>query len=213
MAREIRFKKQSGWGIVVLASIDAGISLKKLTQKRRKRTMRPFVTIQVTLLGVCFFAAAGQSLPKTPSDDITVIQAYEGTWKIQIDTVDTEHSKAGHEETVLRNDCWRSGGYYACNQYVNGDSKVLIVFTYDPTKKTYTSYQVPPNGDAASSGVLEIKEKVWTFPWEQTVDGKTTHYRVVNVFDSPRRIKYRREFSADQTNWTVMATGNELRIS
>ncbi|HEY6764117.1 MAG TPA: hypothetical protein VI386_05050 [Candidatus Sulfotelmatobacter sp.] len=66
--------------------------------------MRSTVMIQIALLGVCFCPATGQSSPKA-SEDINVIRAYEGTWKIQIDTVDSAHSRASHEETTLRNDC------------------------------------------------------------------------------------------------------------
>lgn len=95
---------------------------------------------------------------------------------------------------------------------MDGESKALIVFAYDAAKGRYSSYPIPVGGGAAGSGVLEIKRNVWTFPWEQTEDGKTTHYRVVNVFESETKITYRREFSADGVSWTVMATGHEVKV-
>ena len=143
---------------------------------------------------------------------IDAISAYAGTWKSQIESLDTPHSKADHEETSLRNDCWKSGGYFACNQYVNGESKVLIVFTCDSAGHACTSYQVPPDGSEPGSGKLLIDGNTWIFPWQQTEHGKTTYYRVVNVFKSPTQIEYRREFSPDKTNWTIMARGNEVKL-
>lgn len=174
--------------------------------------MRPIFFLCFAVLCGCLHAAIGESQSVAPNDALAVIRAYEGSWSIKIDNLDTAHSKASHEETSLRNDCWRSGGFYACNQYVNGESKALIVFTYDAEKGRYTTYPIPAGGGPAGSGALEIKGNVWTFPWEQTEDGKTTHYRVVNVFESPTKISYRREFSTDAVSWTVMATGNEVKL-
>ena len=150
--------------------------------------------------------------PASPAQGIDTVSAYAGSWKIQIDTLDTPHSKAAHEETSLRNDCWKSGGYFACNQYVNGESNVLIVFTCDASGRACTSYQVPRDGGQPASGKLLIDGNTWTFPWEQTEAGKTIYYRVVNVFKSPTQIEYRREFSTDKSTWTVMARGNEVKV-
>jgi hypothetical protein len=147
------------------------------------------------------------------ADGIEKIAAYAGTWKIVIDHVATPYSKAGHEESTLRNDCWRSGGYFACNQYVNGESKVLLVFTYDAEADRYTSYPVPPDGSAAGKGVLEIHGNTWTYPWETKDGEKTTYFRVVNVFTAPDTIEFRQEFSTDKVTWTPMAHGREKKIA
>lgn len=166
--------------------------------------------VAAVILGGSFSPVWAQPAPVS-KDGIAAIQAYKGTWKLKADTLDTAHSKARHDESEIRNDCWRSGGYYACNQYVDGDSKILLVFTFDSTKNLYTSYLVPADGNAPSSGHLEIQGDTWIYPWESTEDGKTVYYRVVNVFKSPRLIEYRREFSTDKVNWVVMARGNEVR--
>ena len=144
---------------------------------------------------------------------IDAIRAYEGTWDVTMEHFDTAHSKASREHTSLRNDCWKSGGYFACNQYVDGESKVLLVFVYNQTKNEYASYQIPPGGGQPGSGKLLIDGNVWTFPW-QTKDGDTTTYfRVVNVFPAPDRIESRQEFSTDNVHWTVMAKGTDTRTS
>ena len=163
------------------------------------------------MIAPALFALTAMAAPAAPSG-VDALAGYSGSWKIQIDNLDTAHSKAGHEDTSLRNDCWKSGGYFACNQYVNGESKVLIVFTCDSAGHACTSYQVPPDGSEPGSGKLLIDGTTWTFPWEQTEGGKTTFYRVVNLWKSPTQIEYRREFSTDKVNWTVMARGNEVKL-
>ncbi len=157
------------------------------------------------------FAGRAAALPEKPKG-IEAIWAYAGLWTIQIERFDTAQSKAGHETTHLRNACWKDGGYVACNQYVDGESKVLIVFTYNEKENSYTSYQIPQGGGAAGSGKLTIEGNVWTFPWEVKDGDKTTYFRVVNVFNTAAdRIEYRQEFSADKEHWTVTARGMEMK--
>ena len=144
---------------------------------------------------------------------IDAIRAYEGTWNITIDHLDTAQSKASHDKSTLHNDCWKSGGYFACNQYVNGESKVLLVFTYDESKRVYTSYQIPPGGAEPGSGKLIIEGDVWTYPWQVDEGGKTTYFRVVNTFQGPDTIEFRQEFSTDNSHWTLMAKGLEHKTS
>ena len=140
------------------------------------------------------------------------VMAYAGTWKVNGERFATAHSDAGREESTLRNDCWKSGGYVACNQYVNGESKVLLVFTYSDLTKMYTSYPIPKNGEAAGAGQLKIVGNVWTFPWENSQNGVTTYFHVVNVFKDHDHIDYAQEFSPDNVHWTKMAQGSESKI-
>lgn len=160
-------------------------------------------------LSVLMSAVLAQAAPK----GVEAIWAYAGSWKVEMDHLDTVHSKAGHEKTSLRNACWKDGAYVACNQYVDGESKILLVFTYNAKDNVYTSYQIPQGGGESGSGKLLIEGNVWTFPWQVTEDGKTTYFRVVNVFVSPDRIESRQEFSPDKEHWTVTAKGLETRTS
>lgn len=146
-----------------------------------------------------------------PASGIDVIWAYAGTWTIETDTIATAYSKAGHEKKTLRNACWKNGAYLACNQYVDGDSKVLIVFTYNSKDNIYTSYQIPQEGGAPGSGKMTVEGNVWTFPWQVTDGDKTTFFRVVNTFTTPNRIEYRQEFSTDKLHWSFMSKGVEVR--
>lgn len=172
--------------------------------------MRGSGSLTVGMMSCALFAGTGTA--QKPGG-VDVVRAYEGTWDVSIDHLDTAHSKAGSEKSTLRNDCWKSGGYFACNQYVNGDSKVLLVFTYDADKNLYTSYQIPADGRDAGKGTLVIDGKTWTYPWQTGEADKTTWYRVVNVFSAPDRIEFRQEFSDDNTHWTLMARGTEKRTA
>jgi hypothetical protein len=171
-----------------------------------------YLFVALAFSSACPHLVCAQTTAGSQGEPIAAIRAYEGTWKLKSDTLETPHSKAGHDEKEIRNDCWRSGGYYACNQYVDGDSKILLVFTFDAGKKIYTSYLVPADGRPASSGVLQIQGDTWIFPWENTEEGHVVYYRVVNVFKSPKLIEYRREFSTDKANWTGMDRGTEVKI-
>lgn len=161
-------------------------------------------------------AQAPQPPPKVdvqqPTAGIDAIMAYAGTWKVKGERFTTLFSTAGKEDSTLRNECFKSGGYVACNQYVNGESKVLIVYTYNDLLKLYTTYPIPPNGQAASAGRLQIVGNVWTFPWEVTQGGATTYFHVVNVFTGSNHIDYAQEFSTDNVHWTLMAKGSETKV-
>lgn len=163
-------------------------------------------------IGFGWYCVASEA-QQTPPKGIDVIWGYVGVWKIETEQFDTAHSKAGHEKATLRNACWKDGAYLACNQYVDGESKILIVFTYDAKHDVYTSYQIPADGGESRSGKLTVTGNTWTFPWQTTEDGKTTYFRVLNVFVAPDRIEYRQEYSTDQIHWTVTEKGIETKLS
>jgi hypothetical protein len=143
------------------------------------------------------------------ADALDKLRAYEGSWKTQTENFDTPYSKAGKESAALKNECWRSAGFFACDQFVNGESKALVVFTYNSKDDVYRSYPIPADGGGTGTGKLVIKDNVWTFPWEDKDAQGKIYFQVVNVFTAPGRIEYRREFSRDQAHWTVMAKGHE----
>jgi len=169
-----------------------------------------FILLATALAISLASSAAAQAA--TPATGVDAIRAYAGTWKTTIDHQDTPYSKAGHEESTLVNDCWKSGSYLACRQIVNGDPKILIVFTCRDAHDC-SSYQIPADGGTAGSGKVQLDGNTWTFPWEQTDAGKTTYFRVVNVWSSDKTIEFRQEFSTDQLHWTRMASGHEIKLA
>lgn len=158
-----------------------------------------------------FPASSAAAEPSTPQG-LDKVMAYAGTWKSEVRHLDTPYSKLGNETTTLKNDCWRSGGFFACNQIVDGDSKALLVFMYDGKTDRYTSYPIPAGGGEVHAGSLLIEGDTWTFPWDYTEAGKTTHFRVVNVWRSADLIESRQEYSADGSHWMLMSVGRESRM-
>jgi hypothetical protein len=177
-----------------------------------KRLLQLCYLALICSISLAVSSFAQTAAPSKPSADIDPLWAYAGTWQVTIDHFDTAHSKASHEQTTLRNACWRDGGYMACNQYIDGDSKVLIVFTYTGKNGVYTSYQVPRNGEEPGKSALLLEGNTWTFPWQTGEGDKATLFRVVNIFLSPDRIDFRQEFSTDGVHWTAMAHGVETKL-
>ena len=173
--------------------------------------MTPRMVWLSTLMMACVAQIAGQE-PGKAKATVEQIQAYAGTWKVETELFATPFSKAGHDAKTLVNDCWKSGAYLACRQIVDGDAKVLLVFTCSGRDHTCTSYQIPPDGSDAHSGGMTIDGATWTFPWSMSENGKTTWFRVVNTWISPMRIEYRQEFSSDQVHWTATAVGHEEKV-
>ena len=169
--------------------------------------MRTFSLLFLLVSSVPVLAA---SLPAPRGLD--KLKAYAGSWHTEMTRTDTPFSKAGSEHHRLDNDCWRSDSFYVCRQSVDSKTVALLVFTYDAGKDLYASYPVIPGSESAHAGSLIIRGQEWTFPWDQTDKGVTTHFRVVNDWSSPDSIEFRQEYSADGEHWTAMATGHETRI-
>ncbi|MGC1425016.1 MAG: hypothetical protein WA354_22445 [Terracidiphilus sp.] len=175
--------------------------------------MRSFSSsIWVGMMALCALGAAAQAPPQPPTGT-DAIMVYAGTWKVHGERFATAYSQAGKEDKTLRNDCWKSGAYVACNQFVDGDSKALLVFTYSDKDKMYTTYQIPQGGEGAGSGKLQIVGNIWTFPWQVTQGETTMYFHVVNVFTGTDRIDYAQEFSPDNVHWNTMAKGSETKVS
>src|SRR5271165_3401419 len=169
--------------------------------------MRP----TILLLAVSIWAvpaAVSQSVPSS----LDKVAAYAGTWKTEIEHLDTKFSKARKESIGIRNDCWSTEGYFACHQFIDGKPSALLVFTYNAKDDVYKSYVIPSDGGDVNTAKLLIKGNVWTFPWEDKDEaGKTYYFQVVNVWSGPNTIEYRREFSEDKVHWTLAAKGHESK--
>ena len=162
-------------------------------------------------LSLLLFSSLAEAIEPAGLDRVA---AYAGTWKTEARHVDSLYSKAGSESHLLRNDCWRSEGFYVCDQIVDGKSAALLVFTYDEKTGTYSSYPIPAGGaPVVHPGTLLIQGAIWTFPWDNIEGGKTVHFRVVNTWSSADRIEFRQEYSADGVHWTLMADGHDTRVA
>lgn len=158
----------------------------------------------------------GSSVPlfaQSTPNPMDVVLAYRGTWRAELDHLDATSGKSSRESSVIHNICWKSNEFAACNQVVNGESKILIVYTYNATESFYSSNMILPNGVAAGKGKLIVSGNTWIFPWQSEEQGKTTYYRVVNEFTSRTHIEVRQEYSTDKVHWTQTMRGKEDKIS
>ena len=165
------------------------------------------------ILALAAHTPCQQPVAKSAQTGVARLMAYAGKWKIETESFDTANSKASHESHLLDNDCWESGDWVACRQIVDGDPKVLLVFTCPGSGDNCTSYPITADGSPAGSGKLVISGNTWTFPWTTTENGKTTWFRVVNEWSSPTTIEFRQEFSTDQMHWTRTTAGHEVKQS
>ena len=165
----------------------------------------------------CFAAASAayadvQAVSSTQAPaGLDVLSAYAGRWHTEVHFLDTPYSQKSDSSYELRNDCWRSAGFYACDQFVGGESKALIIYTYD-ADHGYTSFPIPVGAGEVHAGHMDVQGKVWTFPWKSVKDGKTVYFHVTNTWASPDSIQFRQEYSTDGQQWVPMADGRETRI-
>ena len=172
------------------------------------------IAVFMVLLGTMLSAQAPPAAAPNKDAGLDAIWKYAGNWQIHTEIFDTAYSQAATRTSTLNNDCWRSGSYIACRQIVDGQSNVLIVFTCGAKEHVCTSYQIPADGSPATDGTVHLDGDTWTFPWQTTdKDGKTTYFRVVNVWTSPTYIEYSQEYSADQVRWTKTAVGHEVKTA
>lgn len=162
------------------------------------------------LLCAAALAASTLAAADTPSALDRLIP-FAGTWKSDSQTFDTPYSKAGTSSSTLVNQCWKAGQFFICNQSVNGESRVLLVFAYKGGDTFGVTY-VPADGSHSISGTVLVAGGVWTYPGQQTKLGQTTYFRTVNIYGNSDNLDYREEYSQDQQTWTLMAKGHETRV-
>ena len=158
-------------------------------------------------------AAAMLAASLASAAEVDTFARYAGTWKMQLNYVESAHSKARAESMTVANDCWRSDYFYVCNQIIDGKSRALVVFFYDPVAKRYGSYPIAVGADTVHPATVVVDEKSITFPYDMQDNGKTVHMRIVNTFTTADTLDFRQEYSEDGQKWVTMATGVEHRVS
>jgi len=149
--------------------------------------------------------------PITVAARLKPLVVLAGTWKTDGQRYATEYSKAGRDTSLLHNDCWGSGVFFACDQIVDGKSTALIVFSPGDKPGAFHNYAIPSAGGPAGLGLLTIADTTWV--WGPALgDTSGTRWNTTNVFTTPTTIRYRVQFSHDGRNWTTMSEGNERKL-
>lgn len=163
------------------------------------------------LLLAAALAAPALSIAADAASPLDRLNVFAGTWKSESQTFKTPYSEESNVTTTLVNQCWKAGQFFICNQSVNGESKVLLVFAFKGGD-TYGVTYVPADGSHSISGTVLVDGGVWTYPGETHKYGQVTYFRTVNIYASNDSLDYREEYSTDQQNWTLMAKGHETRV-
>lgn len=159
---------------------------------------------------VCWIATGGfalHALPETMPEGAAVLARYGGTWQIT-----HAGAKSDAKPDVLVNQCAAVGRYFACQQTTNGSAGGLLVFVPAPDPGHYFTQTILPEGRATGRDELHIKGDQWTYSSRRDGGGRTTFYRNVNTFIGRNRIHFEQGQSTDGTEWTVQASGEEVRL-
>jgi hypothetical protein len=156
---------------------------------------------------------AGQIGAAEPAPIAVKPKVFEGVWRVRSESFATPHSKEESQLVTLAIDCEERGGAYACRQRALGAREAATVFRYDPERRRFAGLPLVTAPAGPSSGALVIIGSTWIYPWQETEDGRTTHYRLVHWFQGPYDIAFRTEYSTDLENWTRMSTGHGTRLA
>lgn len=151
------------------------------------------------LLGAYALAA-----PVTPgrSARLDDPRAYDGAWRV---------GAQGRDELV--NLCKQIGRYIACQQTRNGKTLGLSVFVGSKKPGRYYTQEVTLEGMPGSRSELEIDGNRWVYSGKGRERGRTVYYQTTNIFAGADHIHYERAKSGDGIHWTVIATGEEVRVT
>jgi hypothetical protein len=158
------------------------------------------------LITVIFFVLPVSAVPPGANAALAPLMAYNGTWQVT-------RNNAPKPDTMV-NQCVAVGTYLACHQTVNDGAASLLVFIPSKTAGQFYTQTILPDGRAGGRGDLTVEGDTWTFlnRWNQAA-GKSSFYRVVNVFKGKNQIHFEQQQSDDGTNWKTTASGDEVRVS
>ena len=152
-------------------------------------------------------AAALGSTALFAADPYAALRLYHGTWRVS-----PKDLAPGAKPDELIDECAQAGRYFVCQQTVNGKTGALLVFVPGEKDGQFYTNNINPAGFAGGRGELEITGDRWTYSSKREQDGKTTHYRTINLFTGRDRIHYELAESADGEHWTVTRSGDEVRV-
>lgn len=167
------------------------------------------LVIALAFAGSCF----GNANAVSPATGLDKLSVYAGSWNIASEYFNTPYTKAHKEQSVVRNNCWRSRNYFACNQVSGTELETFIVYTYDPKAAVYHVYTIHDHLHRVSMGTLVINGKTWTYSAKlKDQNNKDVDIVNVNSVTSSDTIDYLEKFSNDSQHWTLMSKGHEVKL-
>lgn len=159
----------------------------------------------ILIAGFCTVPASAQA-----SDPVKSLGSYFGKWEVE--------GTRGTEKIVSQIECrWSPQGVYlVCDQKIKtsaGEHRQLTVYTYNPKESNYSYVTISEPGAKPTSGKLEIKGNVWTYPFSYESNGKTIQVRTINEFPDARSETFKTESSEDGgATWKTMLEGKAHKV-
>jgi hypothetical protein len=156
--------------------------------------------------------AACISLGVAQADDpAKKLGAFLGKWQAE--------GTRGTEKITSKLECrWSPQGLFlVCEQSITtaaGDHRQLTVYSYNAKDGAYTYVTIAEPGAKPTSGKVEIKGNVWTYPFSFESNGKTVQIRTTNEFTDARTEVYKSESSDDGgVTWKTVLQGAAHKVN
>ncbi len=148
-------------------------------------------------------ASLAQAKPDS-TDPLTPLRLYNGSWQLTVN---------GTGKSVrIDNRCEPIGKFFACEQSVNGQVQLLVVFVPSGREDEYSVQNISTDGESGSKTVLTIGGTRWTYTSKEKSNGKTVYYRTTNDFRDTDHIHFEQFQSDDGQHWKSVRSGEEKRL-
>jgi len=170
-----------------------------------------FVALAVGLLSTL---ALAQPPMRKAGEEEKRIAYFAGTWTSEGEMKASPMGPAG--KTSGRETCeWFPGGFHlVCRgegTNAMGVGKYQTITGYDPTEKTYTFFMNSSFGDGFFVRG-NVTDKVWTWNFENKMEGKVMKTRVTITEESPTAYSFKMESSVDGGPWTLIEEAKVRKV-
>jgi Protein of unknown function (DUF1579) len=164
--------------------------------------------------GLLSTPALAQPPARKPGEEEKRIGFFAGTWTFEGEVKASPMGPAG--KSSGRDTCeWFPGAFHlVCRGEGTspmGTSKSQSIFGYDPNEKTYTFYLNSSLGDGFF-GRGNVSGKVWTWNFENKMEGKLMKGRVTITEESPTAYSFKTESSVDGGPWTLIEEAKARKV-
>lgn len=165
--------------------------------------------IAAASLSLCFTAI----LAETPraANPFAPLAIYNGDWLVRADHPWSGAATGAADRLSSR--CSKFTLYFACEQTVNGEPKMLIVYTAGDRAGYLNTRSIAPNGLAGGRGDLVMEGKRWTYVDKPPAGLKGPWSRTINTIVDDDHIQFEEFESKDEgQTWVQTNQGTEERV-
>jgi hypothetical protein len=162
-----------------------------------------------------FLSARGAQTPppRTPGAEEKRIEYFAGKWTFTGESKASPMGPAG-KMTATENCSWATGGFFlVCNSEGTGPMGAMkgqSTMGYDAMEKTYTYYAFNSLGMAFFVRG-QVAGKVWTWNFENRMEGKVMKGRVTITEETPTSYAFKMEASFDGGPMAVVEEGKSTK--